>query len=437
MTENNQRLTNTLTSRELPKSAIPLNTERQNLEVSPSKELAFKVALKTLNLTSMFELRSLHRRITEVVETGEPDHANPLTWLDTFMKQTGMNAEEVEALLATRRYSPTVSPNWQSVPARQPRANGAPEFTLSSHYGACYVNGVGAADALMQYADGVDNSLKLVVPDGEEDTAVRIGNTSLQRFERLQRMIRLQRWMKLPFAELDTLIVAAMRAEGDANLEMALNENTLRTLGVFRYLSQKYSIQAEEFAAFLNDLSPYADKDRTPLFDEVFNNPVLFDTPLTLDQKEFEISSSDPADQQTVYQLCASLELQPTEASLGRVADNTRAHVGPLCRSLAIVSSFYRQARIAQMFRLSAQDSWALVDLLGGEAYQQALTRGFLRTEGDEQDILDILMQMDWAVTWLDASKQHIGTVRARIAPGNRHAARYAGTGRSPWPTCR
>jgi hypothetical protein len=344
-----------------------------------------------------------------------PGHENPLTTLGTFMTQTGSSAEQVEALLATRQYSPTHSPNCLSPDPVHTRAGTTSTLPSSSDYGACYVNGAHSVEAQKPATASEDNSLKLVVQVTDDGTTVRLANTSLQRFDRLQRMIRLQRWMNISFAELDTLIVAAMRAEGEANLQMALNDNTLRTLGVFRYLSGRYDITAEEFAALLHDLSPYADKNRMPLFDEVFNNPVLFDTPLTLDQTEFETSSSAPEDQRTVYQLCASLGLQPTATSLERLAHNTRTYVGTLRRSLATVSSFYRQARIARLLSLTAQDGWAVADALGSDAYHQALARGTLRTEGNDPDILDALMQMDWAVSWLKQSAKDITTVRTQI----------------------
>jgi hypothetical protein len=340
---------------------------------------------------------------------------NPLVTLGTFMTQTGLDAANVEALLAVRGHDPKISPNCRSLNPLQLGIRGARPFPHSSHYGASYVNGVGSRAPDFVLSNHIDNAMDLQENSVGDDKVWRMKNTSLNRFDRLQRMIRLQRWMDIPFAELDTLIVAAMRAEGEANLEMALNDNTLRTLGVFRHLNQRYGIKAEEFAAFLHHLSPYADTDRTPLFDEVFNSPALFDTPLILDQTPFDPAGDGPDDQKTVYQLCAGLGVQPTETSFDRLANNTREYVGPLSRSLTIVSSLYRQARIARMFGLSVEDSGALADLLGGNAYVQALTTGALRTADTAPDILDVLMQMDWAVAWLKESKQSIGSVRAHV----------------------
>ncbi|AZO84477.1 hypothetical protein BOO89_12695 [Stutzerimonas stutzeri] len=200
--------------------------------------------------------------------------------------------------------------------------------------------------------------------------------TSPNRFDRLQRMIRLQRWLDIPFAELDTLIISAIRSEGEHNLTMDLNLNTLRALGVYRYLAQRYKLEPLEFAAFLHDLTPYATGDDVPLFDQVFNEVALFDVPLVLDQQAFNATGTDVASKRTVAQLCAGLGLQPTALSFLRLAGQTQQHVGPLKRDLETVSSIYRQARIPQMFGLSAEDGWALVDLLGGRIISSCCAQG-------------------------------------------------------------
>ncbi|NWB89620.1 Tc toxin subunit A [Pseudomonas agarici] len=344
-----------------------------------------------------------------------------LAVMKTFMQQTELDAGQVEALLARRTRQPRASVNCPN--SNLPSAGsvyGLP-FPHPSHYGACYVNGLGSdqldsSSAFATEQDIFDNAMDLEeVKEGAVSTWW-LTKTSLNRFDRLQRMIRLQRWTDIPFAELDTLIVAAVRAEGEANLTLELNANTLRTLGVFRYFNRKSAIGAEEFAAFLHHICPYTSGDELPLFDRVFNSPALFDTPFVLDQKAFSATGATPDNLKTLYQLCAGLGLQATEASLLRLLQNTRDCVGPLRRSLDTVSSLYRQARIARMQGLAVEDSWALADLLGGNDYHRAMATGALRTSGEAPDILDVLMQMDWALNWLKDSQRSIGEVRRLLA---------------------
>ncbi|KAF2390524.1 Tc toxin subunit A [Pseudomonas frederiksbergensis] len=353
-----------------------------------------------------------------------------LAEVTTFMQYTGLNALQVETLLSQRSQFPHLSAN---VPSTNPHREGITidskkvlPFPHSSHYGACYVNGNGSGNydsldvptvASIQ-KDQFDNSMTLEPYKSGELNVWHITKTSPDRFDRLQRMVRLQRWTNIPFAELDTLITAAIRAEGEANLGMELNLNTLRTLGVYQYLNRQYTLGAEEFAAFLYYLSPYATGKRLPLFDQVFNQVQLFDTPLILDQTAFTVDNPNPnpAAQRTLLQLCAGLGLQPSEDSLLLLARQTLKHLGALSRDLTTVSSIYRQARIARMFGLSVSDTLDLAGLLGGETYQQYLCTGKLTAHGDTTydapDLLDVLMQMDWAVAWLKDSELTVGQLQ-------------------------
>ncbi len=347
--------------------------------------------------------------------------SNGLVHLGTFMAKTGTRAEDVEALLAQKQHAPVLSANCQVINALAERA----EFPSPTHYGAGYVNGVGGRDAGSIGFNDLNNSMGLIEESIGDVKVWRLTQTSLNRFDRMQRMIRLQRWMGISYAELDTLIMSAIRSERESNLGYDLNVNTVRTLGVYRYLSERYSITPEEFAGLVHYISPFASGERTPLFDQVFNSPALFDTPLILDQSVFDITATDAATQKTIAQLCAGLNLQPTETSFFRLANDTKdlANNGHLSRDLGTVSSLYRQARIAQLFDLSVEDSWNLIDLLGGEAYRERIASGSLRpvslpdAQATEEipDILDILMHMDWAVTWLKESNQNVSALRRHL----------------------
>lgn len=368
------------------------------------------------------------------VEVTSDAPVQQLTLLTDFMQHTGLTAEQVEQLVARRSFAVRLSPN---CPYLQPTPNRIDLLTGSfpNHYGACYVNGIGPGAELSDNApepapetdlsDESDHAIGLERIASGDNTQWRLTKTSLDRLDRLQRMIRLQRWSGIPFARLDTLICSAIRAEGESNLGMELNANTLRALGVYRYLNQRYSIEPEEFAALLHDLSPYASgKDAVPLFDQVFNHVQLFDTPLILDQTPIDLTTLDAATQKTLLQLCAGLGVQPTEDSLLLIARQTEKHVGALKRDLPTVSSLYRQARIARLFGHSVEELLALAGLLGGSSYKTALASGRLSATTAEAnpDILDVLMQLDWAFAWLKDSQQTVTQVLQRLgidAPPN------------------
>ncbi|MBV7553835.1 hypothetical protein KW841_15910 [Pseudomonas sp. PDM28] len=351
--------------------------------------------------------------------------------LNNFMQRTGLHAEQVEMLLAQRAYAVRLSPNCPSTNLQHDGGSNPPlkdfPFPHANHYGACYVNGTGSGlydsetppTPISSMRDQFHNAMDLVQVETGDTKTWRLTKTSLNRFDRLQRMIRLQRWTGIPFAKLDTLIISAIRAEGEANLGMELNENTLRALGVFRHLNQRHGIDPQEFAALMHDLTPYASgKNELPLFDQVFNRVQLFDTPLILDQTALDLNSTTPANQKTLLQLCAGLGLQPTEDSLLLIAKETQK-LGSLKRDLPTVSSLFRQARIAQLFGLPVADLLTLANLLGGGPYKTALASGRLKlpSKPETTDILDVLMQLDWAVDWLKDSQQTVAQLQQRLGP--------------------
>ncbi|WP_286916211.1 Tc toxin subunit A [Pseudomonas sp. UBA6276] len=344
-----------------------------------------------------------------------------LSQVNTFCQTTGVDADQLQSLIAQKRAFPQLSPN---CPIGNKTGSSRPERRMPNpmSYGAVYVNGTGGQDNYKSGANTEQYNNALNFWQGADTSPLLLGNTSLDRFDRMQRMIRLQRWTNIPFAELDTLIVSAMRAEGDANPALQPNQNTLRTLGAYRYFNRHYGIGAEEFAAFIHDITPFASGDTLPLFDRVFNSPVLFGTPLQLDQTAFTQTPSDMDSQKTIGQLCAGLGLLHDETSFGVAAANTIAHVGTLKRSLPVVSALYRQARIAALFSINVTDLDGLLRLMGGVEFVRKCTAGVLlpREAGAEAeaDVLDILMQLDECVRWLKTHKLTVSKLRDMVDAG-------------------
>ncbi|MFL1549383.1 Tc toxin subunit A [Pseudomonas sp. D47] len=293
--------------------------------------------------------------------------------LDDFLKCTALDTTQLQALLAQNSFAPHAS-------------RSAPKQTLLT-YGARYVN-------------GTDRQPKLEVGQSGDGETANLLNTSPDRFDRLHRMIRLQKWVDLPFAELDTLIVSAMVFEGTANAALQISDTTLRALGVYRYLRRRYRLKPLEFSAWLDRLPVQASANEQPLFDQVFNRTLLSGRLLPLDDQAF--------DTHTRQQLCAALALSDTPDSLQLLTD---ALPKPVVRNIATYSVIYRLTRIAQVFGLSVLHCKQLADLLGPSTWS-TLTTPTLSTE---MDFLDALMQLDWAVTWLRDSNTSVTQLRQRL----------------------
>ena len=341
--------------------------------------------------------------------------------LNELLQSLGLTSEQFEPLISSSLHTPYISARYTDISEINDIAN-KNHLPWRRHYGANYVNGVGALSHESTYSHyHRDNSITVAAAENGQPQVI---NLSLNRLDRLQRMVRLQRWVGIAFTELDTLIISAIRAEGSHNLTMEMTTNTLRALGAYRQLSNRRRIDPEEFGALLHDLCVFGNNSRQPLLDRVFGG-----IPLALDgvaygpgtgTEEYEEPELHKA---TVAQLCAGLGLIADDHSYYRLEKATLDAGISIKRNIATVSSLYRQARIAQLFNLSAEDSWGLIGLLGGADYLKAVAKGNLKAVDETTetgvDILDILMEMDWVVNWLDTTGLTVSQLRQMVGKDN------------------
>lgn len=313
--------------------------------------------------------------------------------LTGFCARTGLAAADVEALLAQNAHQAQRSPN---------------DVLREDQYaapGALFVNGP------MQ--DGA-SPLGLRVERKERARVVYITYLDSHRLDRMQRMVRLQSWLGMPFHELDALLMAALQAAG--NTELAPDASTLRALGAFRYFNRHYKVAAAEFAAWLHQLGVHGSHPRRPLFDQVFNSPVLFEQALQIDGKPFSLDSDQDA---TVFQISSGLKVDTGVQGMELLAKATKTHLGSLERTLPVFSSFYRQARVAALFGLDIAQCQYLITLLGGQDFQRILVKGGVRPIDAEpsDDFIDVLLRLDCAVRWLKQHGLSINDLRNLLEP--------------------
>lgn len=321
--------------------------------------------------------------------------------LDHFMRQTGLTSTQVDKLLARGTYQARPSKNVQ------PALIDAHQTHLS---GVCYINGLegGSTQRLDLKAHG----------NGQ----VELLNTSAERFDRLQRMIRLQRWVNVPFAQLDTLMFSARQCEANTETPFEINDNTLRVLGVYRYLNRRYGLQADELSALLYQIPVHAVGNSDSLFDRIFNSGHLNGQSLQLDDTPLNPYATDIATQSALYQICAALGLGNTAESLGYVAERTRDINKYLNKDLRTLSALYRQARIASLFGLTITECAQLADLLSAANTSEQWVKPCLRSSSNQNspaDFLDALMQMEWAVNWLKSNNCSVQQLRHQLMIGN------------------
>ncbi|MER2370971.1 Tc toxin subunit A [Photorhabdus laumondii] len=314
------------------------------------------------------------------------DESVKLKEILSFGQQTGSKVTDLEHLFNSGDFRPLVSPNVVFSNPIFDSGQTSEHFPAPYHYGGIYIN-AGQLDAL-----------SIVRTDsGREIDAV-----SDFRYDRMNRFIRLQRWLALPYHQLDLLVISAIKAESN-NTDLAITNNTLRSLGLFRHLSTQYKVLPEAFAGWIYQITPFAISNNIPFFDQLFNQSKLFDQPLILDGKEFNYTENQGDGAKTVKQLCAGLAISlSTFQVIAPIVENAlKLSSGKLVRNLDVVSRLYRLVTIPRLFGFSAEDGLILADILTDKSEYLANIPAL----GEKDDILSIIAQMEVLTSWLTKTK--------------------------------
>lgn len=308
-------------------------------------------------------------------------------------------AEEIEQIISWGDFAPIVSSN---ITLTNPIfSNGQSEFhfPLPFQIGACYLNHA------------------MPEPVGISQQRPRsLTATTIQRFDRLQRLIRLHRWLNITPYELDELLIASMQAEHENNLTLEINLNTLRVIGLFRYLNSRYSLPLSAFTTIIHALPAFAVSGQATFLDKVFNQPKLFDEPFIIDNHSFNYMATRGSDARTIKQLCAGLKI--TIATFQIIAEqvNTafKLDKDQLTCSLPVVSSLYRLVTIPRLFKLTPEQGIMLINTLHWSSpstvniFAGEPRLSLLSDDGKETkqiDILDIILTFEALSEWLQKTQ--------------------------------
>ncbi|ALI00396.1 virulence plasmid 28 protein [Pseudomonas sp. FW306-02-F02-AA] len=331
-----------------------------------------------------------------------------------FCAQTSIDAKTLTSLLSIEDNIPTRSNNVNSavVPAASPEV-----------FGSVFIN------------NGDSTPMDLTPP--VEGSTRQFKDSSLNRFERMNRILRLSRWLKLPPDQCDRLLHAAFNAElrGEiadpetrkrelANKPFRITNNTLRAIGLFQEFRLRFKCSAKQFSALIDEISPYGRGKEPSQFDEIFNAQALFDTPLTIDGSCFAIEAQTRADKRIVDQICISLGInQETWSYLARFVAKSYNLTDELQCSLPILSSFYRLVLLASFLRISAIELAALLETLserhGSELLQRMLgeSRLLVSGTGGVGDVLSVMHAAQSCVQWAQDNDLSVGWLVQRVAP--------------------
>jgi len=370
-------------------------------EFDPDQEPEQTFALARIDpRTHLLETASTDPEIFFRSNFGEGDVFRLLD-TQTFCLHTGLKTDELESLLSVGAYAPYSSVNFIS--SEDAPVDGAV-------FGSVYVNAGFSPAMAIETTSGDDN-----------DPHHQIVNWSHDRFDRLNRMIRLARWLKLPFDQVDRLLVASIGAEGKTS-DHLITTDTLRALGLFQSLRTRYKVSADDFAALLQGLAVHARGKQSTQFDLVFNSQALFPGPLILDGEVFDITPGNEAERQKVDHLCAALGMTfEMYRFTAKVIE--QAYAGePLRWNTAVVSAFYRLVRLPHYLGLTTIEALALLELLdnGGSQLVAKLAGpthiASYQTSGNA-DTLSVIHALVEASAWLVEHKWTVGQVCRIVLP--------------------
>ncbi|MCG8293113.1 neuraminidase-like domain-containing protein [Pseudomonas entomophila] len=333
--------------------------------------------------------------------------SNPLGRLNTTQKLTkalGLSRRELRKLLAVNAIGEGNTSVTRSVHA----SAGTVAAPSSQVFGAAYINN---AAAPLYLTERVQQAVKASASKPAKKTVAIIGLTSAH-LDRLQRILRIQRALGLTATETDTLVMAALRAEGQTG-DYHLTGTTLRALGMFSHLRQKYSVTPWQYAAFLDVISPYATGQQVSFYDKLFapthtDEGAPTERLLTLDDSPFDLDASQDDDALTVDQLALGMKVnrEVLVVLLGWVCQ--AQGLQKPTRSLAVVSACYRMVTLLRLFGGSVAEGLVMLGLLMQEqpAYLDQLAGiPTLNSTLDTPDIIDVIAGLINALEWQQHQK--------------------------------
>ncbi|MCF7695959.1 hypothetical protein KPG66_07545 [Mycetohabitans sp. B2] len=259
--------------------------------------------------------------------------------------------------------------------------------------------------------------------------ALTLNNLTDDKLDRINRMVRLQKWLDLPYEDIDLLVTSAMDAEGDANRALLMNDNTLRMLGVFKHYQTTYGVSAKQFAAWLDVVTPFAITPNTPFLDQVFNASGAFDTPFVVDNQDFVYTLTTGEDGARVQHISTALGLNHRQFLL--FADPIARQQGnvSLCQltcNLSVVSAFYRLATLARTLSLSAEAFCVLLNRLDngtGVVWKQLAGQPIITPPQQDSaigsDALTLLQALSTIAQWQQQHSLPMPTVQLLTTPCN------------------
>lgn len=347
--------------------------------------------------------------------TAEQKAIASLKDVETFMDKTGLAFEQVLELLAISSIDDDAQAGHSTVRTSEAYKPTSATSLANFHPGAVFIN--------------ARSKVRLTLKDTLSGAGIKPTFNWLDYdcLPRIYQMIHLQRELGLPFAEVDLLLISILRAEGQKNA-WDVSPTTLRALGVFRYLNEAYDIRAEQFAALVCEVCPYAFGAQPAMLDRVLDGPgsTVLDTSSSLVIDDRALDPHDGAEGQfkVLPGLAKALgaDEQTTLDWLGLVKNAQPTQ--QLTLSLSLLSALYRLSRLPRLLKRSRQETDALLKLLAdaGIDVQAQLSGTPLISDAETTGILDVLVALTNLDQWLRQQQILPSALLVALNLSKRHA---------------
>jgi hypothetical protein len=313
-------------------------------------------------------------------------------------KRTKLSSKQIEALLSIRDFAPVRSPNVTYQDTQ-------PEKPESERSGSVYVND--GSEPPLDIDEGATNR-HWVTADPDD----KVG---FNRFGRINQMVRLANWTRLPFDQVDALLVAAIRAvarghgaESSVESEMNITSGVVHALGLFQTLRERYGCSAADFAVFIDELSVYGRGEALSLFDQTFNERTGYRESLRLDNGTFSVIPVPGKVDLTISQLCRGLAIDlQTYYVLATTVAKAHGRTDSLTRSPAIISSFYRLVHLSRLLKITPVEGVLLLSVLGDSQWVDGVAGiPCIHTVAEgPPDVLELIEAMHGCMQWCAQSR--------------------------------
>ena len=314
-----------------------------------------------------------------------------------FGERTKLDTPGLEALLSVRSFAPLRSPNvtdTETMPVGPESWRSGSVYLNANTHPAVSITGEGEGQAFLHRLSAL--------PDNADD---------FERYDRMNRKLRLDLWLELPSDQVDALLAAAIRAEvrGGAQANAwKITEKVVHALGLFQSLRERYGCTAQDFAVFIDELSIYGRGEALSQFDQVFNGEGEYPQALLLDGGTFPVIPAQGVSDLTVARICNAftIDLQTYSVLAQAIAEAQDVEDNLLPRNAATLSSFYRLVKLPGLLGISPVDGIKMLTLLGGTSWVNGLAGapriGLTPNTAivNTPDVLNLIYAMHSCVGW-------------------------------------